>query len=92
MDRRAFYNERLKRGYVLRDDVSVLGKGEYRVESIGERAVAYYIDMNAVGGPSCDCEDQYYRARYGVPCKHVLAVLIFQRHPVIMKDLAEIGL
>lgn len=76
----------------------------YRAEPMqGERAGRYvvydaldpvkqshHVDLHSSDVPRCDCGDFTYRGEAkGILCKHILACLLAEEHPVVADALVE---
>jgi hypothetical protein len=66
-----------------------IGDGQFRVFNpltpLDEEST-HHVDLYSSDIPRCDCGDHEYR---GMICKHILACLLVERHPVVADALVE---
>lgn len=62
-------------------------KGQYRVfNPLDPLKAPHYVDLHSSDVPRCDCGDHEYRDRV---CKHIIACLLHENHPVATKALSD---
>lgn len=66
--------------------------GCYSVTPVGPEAekhgiIGYWVDLYSHDVPRCDCGDHTFRQ---VICKHMLACLLYENHPVVVDALSRL--
>jgi hypothetical protein len=57
-------------------------------DSEKEGIMGHWVDLTSADVPRCDCGDHTFR---DVLCKHILACLLAESHPVVVAALAELN-